>query len=319
MTSFLKLFRLIFVIFFLYLLGDAFYRWDGFRYHSSFSEFLPSVAFVSILWCMVACFAVLITWVPLKGLESFCERFGLKRRFEILLMFVELFILLLLISSIGKRMLIKEPLSILSKLIILSLVFLITAFFIWKFRNKTNIVHERITPLVWLFSIWILFSLPIVTYSLWKQSGETDVKDIDLHSGVEGPNIILITFDAMTSLDMSVYGYYRDATPFIKSWARNATVFAQAKSADNWTTPSAKSLMTGKRPWTHGLYNIGSIEFKRNDRQSLPWILKNNGYTTIALVSNIGASPETLGIKKGFDIDPASFEFAEPVSIMGGV
>ncbi len=50
LTSYWKVFRLIFVIFSLYLMGDAFYRWDGFRYYAIFSEFLPAVALITILW-----------------------------------------------------------------------------------------------------------------------------------------------------------------------------------------------------------------------------------------------------------------------------
>ncbi len=67
--SYWKVFRLIFVIFSLYLMGDAFYRWDGFRYHSSFSDFLPSAALVSILWSIVAVLTSIMIWILVKIVE----------------------------------------------------------------------------------------------------------------------------------------------------------------------------------------------------------------------------------------------------------
>jgi len=45
--------RLVFTIFSLYLMGDAFYRWDAFRFHSTFAEYLPNVALAFILWSIL--------------------------------------------------------------------------------------------------------------------------------------------------------------------------------------------------------------------------------------------------------------------------
>ena len=42
-ASLFKIFRLVFVLFSLYLLSDVFFRWDGFRHYASFSEFVPAV------------------------------------------------------------------------------------------------------------------------------------------------------------------------------------------------------------------------------------------------------------------------------------
>ncbi len=62
-------FRLIFVIFSLHLMGDAFYRWDGFSYYASFYEFLPSVALVTILWSIVAAITTVLLCLSLRVLE----------------------------------------------------------------------------------------------------------------------------------------------------------------------------------------------------------------------------------------------------------
>ncbi|HDH04571.1 MAG TPA: hypothetical protein ENH01_02505 [Nitrospirae bacterium] len=59
-----QVFRLIFVVFFLYLMGDAFYRWDGFKYYASFSEFLLSVALAAVLLSIVTIIVALLIWFP---------------------------------------------------------------------------------------------------------------------------------------------------------------------------------------------------------------------------------------------------------------
>jgi hypothetical protein len=56
-------------MFSLYLMGDAFYRWDGFRYYASFSEFLPSVALITVLWSIVAVFTAILLWLLVSVVE----------------------------------------------------------------------------------------------------------------------------------------------------------------------------------------------------------------------------------------------------------
>lgn len=92
--SYWQIFRLIFVIFFLYLLGDAFYRWDGFKYYATFSEFLPNVALISVLWSIVAVFTAVFVWLSLRISEWFFQRIGWKIKMEhllILMCFIVLF------------------------------------------------------------------------------------------------------------------------------------------------------------------------------------------------------------------------------------
>ena len=90
-TSYWQVFRLIFVVFSLYLMGDAFFRWDGFRYYASFSEFLPSVALVTILWSIVAALTAILVWLPLRALEWLCLRMAWKIRIKQLWAFLWVF------------------------------------------------------------------------------------------------------------------------------------------------------------------------------------------------------------------------------------
>lgn len=305
-----NIFRLVFVIFSLYLMGDVFFRWDGFRFYATFSEFLPSVAFIAVLWTVLAGIFSLLVWLVLKMLE----RITFKVNRDKLLFFTCVF---LLVGSIGWRlkwlMWGGMEITMLTKLIAVSVVLLVAVFITWLVRNKAeqwmNIIHEHITPLVWLFGAIVIFSVPFLSYHILikrpdvkteERISQTTHTQYDKHP----PNIILVTFDALTARDMSVYGYSLPTTPFISEWAKSAAVFTNVKSASNYTSPTVTSLMTGKRVWTHRLYHPSGINAFKIDSENLPLLLKNNGYYTMAFVANPFASSRKLGIYKGFDIAP---------------
>ena len=88
LSSYWKVFRLFFVIFSLYLLGDAFYRWDGFRYYAPLSDFLPSAALITILWSFVSAFFAAVIWIALGAIVWFCHRIGWKVRIDHGLFFI---------------------------------------------------------------------------------------------------------------------------------------------------------------------------------------------------------------------------------------
>ncbi|MBI5675450.1 MAG: sulfatase-like hydrolase/transferase [Nitrospirae bacterium] len=41
------------------------------------------------------------------------------------------------------------------------------------------------------------------------------------------PNILLVTYDALTAREMSLYDYHRPTTPFISQWAKTASLFTR--------------------------------------------------------------------------------------------
>ncbi len=302
--SYGKVFRLIFVSFFLYITGDAFYRWDGFSFYASFSEFLPSVAFVSILYSISAGVTSFLIWLPLKAFQWFCRRMGWRINAENVLIFVFCFVLLAGITWAGKKILIGGSSTLQMKLAVLLCVAIASFFLTWIFHGKLNTINERITPLVWLFSIILILSVPMVTYHIWIEDSDTVSKESSQASEADKsrPNIILVTFDALTARDMSAYGYKRPTTPFISKWSKSASLFIQAEADSNITAPSTASLMTGKRSWTHQVYHMPehSKPVKSNS-ENLALMLKKNNYYTIADVANPAAIPEVLGISKGFD------------------
>ena len=304
--SYRQVFRLIFVIFSLYLMGDAFYRWDGFSYYATFREFLPAVALITILWSIVAVFAALVIWLAGSLLEWFCRRAGLKLGMEHMLLFICFVIPLGAAAWIDKRFILERvPTTLQLKLIVLISVITAATLLTWLFRNSMPAVQERITPLVWLFGLWAVISVPLVAYYTWGNPA-TNVasQEISRESLAESgrPNIILVIFDTLTARNMSVYGYERPTTPFIAEWAKTSNLFRNVKADSNFTTPTTATIMTGKRSWTHQTYQIEGSRPVKNHTENLPLLLKKNGYRNMAFVVNPYASPETLGISGNFDI-----------------
>lgn len=327
MKSYWQIVRLIFVIFSLYLLGDAFYRWDGFRYYAALSDFVPSVALITILWSIVAAFFAAIIWIALGAIVWGCHRIGWKVRIDHCLFFVlGLLVVLGVAVWIVKRYLVGGIWMYAAgyAAVLFGLAFL--SFISWLFRNKTErlmcLIQERISPLVWLFTIVVIVSVPVVGYqAFWKKTETLKHEKNPLPHKTENdrPNIILITFDALTARNMSVYGYERPTTPFITKWANEASLFTKLEAESNVTTPTTASLMTGKRLWTHQTYHLDGSPPKRVAAENLPLVLQNYGYHTMAFIVNPYASVKTLGLENNFDIAPFPTQFQGPISLLGQV
>ncbi len=312
-TSYWQVFRVVFVLFYLYLFGDALYRWDGFNYYGTFSEFAPAVALITVLWTIWAVFTALIIWITGRALEWFCAQLGLKLRTEHFLLFICIFFLSGIAAWVIKRLVWQQiPTTIQFKLMVLVCIAFLALFLTWVFRIKMVAVQERITPLVWLFGVWFMLSFPILVYHAWMKPAENSALERIARSNdgeTDRPNIILVTFDTLTARDMSVYGYQRQTTPFISEWSKTSSLFTNTQADSNFTTPAVASLMTSKRSWTHQTYHIEGSKPLRNNIENLPLILKNNGYYNMAFIVNHRASVKILGISDSFEMAESPVTF----------
>ncbi len=318
-----QIFRLIFVLFFLYLMRDAFYRWDGVRYYASFTEFLPGVALITIFWTMMSAFTAVLILFFLKAFHWVFHHMEWKVKIEHLSGFLCIFLVLGAVVWVGKRYMWTDvQTSLQIKLTVFLCVAILSVLLTWLLRNKLDrwidVLQERITPLVWIFGIWFILSVPLVVYHTWIKQTDDIISQKRSHLAIPGarrPNIILVTFDVLTTRDMSVYGYYRPTTPFITGWAKKASLFTGLRAESNFTTPAIASIMTGKRVWTHQTYHLEGSKPVRGSTENLPLMLKKNNYYTIALVANSAASVRVLGIADSFDIAPHVAEFNNTPSL----
>jgi len=309
----------------MYFIGDAFSRWDGFSFYASFSEFLPTVALAFILWTIIAAIFSFFLWIAFALITGILRIIGLKLVFEHLLLLAFFATLSGALVWAAKRQLWPEvQTSLKTKFIALICVALVSILVTWYQRNNamglTRLIEDRITPLVWIFGIFVMLSVPIVSYHAWFKDNDKALLTSQASDAVTSdikPNIILVTFDALAARNMSTYGYSRDTTPFITEWAKNATLFSMTEAASNFTSPAAASLMTGKRLWTHQTYHIEGTKPLRSQKESFPQVLKESGYFNIALVVNPFAAVKILGMSNSFDIAPKITEFGNSVSLFG--
>jgi arylsulfatase A-like enzyme len=318
-----QVFRLIFVIFFLYLLGYVFYYWDGFSKYGTFSEYIPSVALVSLFWVIIAFLVSALLWLFPRLVSLICRVFGWQITEEKVFAYELTFLLLLGIFLAGKKMLWPYGITPQTKIIVLTGVAALALVLSWRYSDKAvrwiYVVQERITPLVWLFMVFVILSLPIVAYNIsWERFGK------GVTAGVSGaevsvknrPNIILVTFDALTARDMSLYGYDRLTTPFIDEWANTATIFTRVKAASNFTAPTTATLMTGKRVWTHRRFSpLKDAKPVNSEVENLAFELKKNNYYNMAFITNPFATIDSLGMSESFHIAPPYTEFSDPIAL----
>ena len=112
------------------------------------------------------------------------------------------------------------------------------------------------------------------------------------------PNVLVYVVCTLRPDHMSLYGYGRDTTPFLKKLGTSAVVFDAAYSQAPWTKPSVASLMTSLHAAAHGLVN---------DTDTIPKAaptfaeqLRAAGYVTASIVANPFAG-RTSGLDRGFD------------------
>jgi arylsulfatase A-like enzyme len=119
-----------------------------------------------------------------------------------------------------------------------------------------------------------------------------------------GPNILLVTFDALSAEDMSLYGYRLPTTPQIDEFARKSSVFTNFYSASTFTTPSIATLLSGRQPSEHRVYHLKGQFRGPEVMRTFPRLMRAGGYTTGASITSPFAYFLAQGIAADFDYLP---------------
>ncbi len=99
------------------------------------------------------------------------------------------------------------------------------------------------------------------------------------------PNIVFILADTLRRDRLGLYGYDKHPTsPRIDAFAARSTVFDDAVANSSWTIPSTASLWTGRWLMEHG--SSTEARLLHSSFATLPGILKDHGYRTMAVSSN---------------------------------
>jgi len=161
--------------------------------------------------------------------------------------------------------------------------------------------------------ICTLISLPFFTWDTPSRDTRSDAATAHAMGIRARPHILLLTMDALSAEHMSLYGAARDTTPSLEAFARGATTFDRMYANSNFTTPTADSILTGTRPWTHRAFEVQDWPTLPTRRESLPALLASFGYHTGYVATN----PLAGAARNGFGV---YFEFhcsdAVPMSLL---
>lgn len=120
------------------------------------------------------------------------------------------------------------------------------------------------------------------------------------------PNILVILIDTLRADHLGVFGYPRDTSPRLDAFARENTIFRNARTAAPWTPPAVASLFTGVYPISHGMMPPNNIMLARGHSTKLAdgvvtiaEDLNAAGYQTVAVSSNPWITKE-FGFKQGY-------------------
>ena len=81
------------------------------------------------------------------------------------------------------------------------------------------------------------------------------------------PNVIVVVFDALSALNLSLHGYTRETAPNLARLAKRAIVYHNHYAASNFTSSGTASLLTGTLPWTHrAIEDNGTVAEALRDR-----------------------------------------------------
>ena len=129
------------------------------------------------------------------------------------------------------------------------------------------------------------------------------------------PDIVVVLIDTLRPDRLGLDDDLTANAPFLKRLARDSVVFRNAHSTSTWTAPATASLFTSLYPPQHGVvtgFNAHSQQIKKSgaaqieinrlprELETLPEVLRDNGYQTFGIATNINIGHE-IGFDRGFD------------------
>lgn len=112
-------------------------------------------------------------------------------------------------------------------------------------------------------------------------------------------NLVVISIDTLRPDHMGVYGYDKNTTPNIDSWANNASLFTNLRTVIPMTNPSFSIMMTGKDPFKTRIITNRGLSVSSNNK-TLAKILTENGYRTAAFTTG-ALDPDLIHLDQGIE------------------
>ena len=160
-------------------------------------------------------------------------------------------------------------------------------------NRKVNykLLSSFILPVLMIIMPWILLSLNYQANILRNPV----VKPLPAQNR---PNVIFIVLDALRADHVGICGSELNVTPNIDRYAQNGSLFLNTLSNSSWTKQSVASYLTGRYPGMNAVEKF--TDFMPDDLITLAEVLKEAGYYTKGISTNINVSPE-YNYDQGFD------------------
>jgi choline-sulfatase len=97
-------------------------------------------------------------------------------------------------------------------------------------------------------------------------------------------NVFIVVMDALRPDHLGCYGYGRGTSPNIDAFAASSIRFERVVSASSWTKPAITSVLTGKLPSSHGVFEMRDT--LDPGEATLQRILARAGYSFAGFVAN---------------------------------
>lgn len=112
------------------------------------------------------------------------------------------------------------------------------------------------------------------------------------------PNVLLIVWDTVRAMSLSLYGYERETTPNLERLAERGLVFEQALAPAPWTLPSHASMFTGRYHHEHSARHDRPLD---DTHLTLAEALRARGYDTGGFIANEFYVGPGFGLDRGFN------------------
>jgi phosphoglycerol transferase MdoB-like AlkP superfamily enzyme len=127
-------------------------------------------------------------------------------------------------------------------------------------------------------------------------------KSSQVGDGSNFHNVLILSTDGLSANHMSVYGYQRETTPYIKSLQAESLVFDNHFSNAAETTGSVGSLLSGKLPTHTKVVYRPDIFTGVHAYQHLPQLLRKQGYRNAEISIRHYADPYDLNMREAFNM-----------------
>jgi arylsulfatase A-like enzyme len=112
------------------------------------------------------------------------------------------------------------------------------------------------------------------------------------------PDLVLIVVDTLRADWTTPYGFEKDTTPELASWAERGVLFEKALAQSSWTKISMASMLTSLWPRSHAIRE--AEDGLADGANTLAEVLQAHGYQTFGVQTN-GWLHQSFGFHQGFD------------------